>query len=154
MSTRPSSLLSGLCALLAIAPGAFAQEDKPPTPTSLPGGAVVTVPEAKALLDGGKARFFDMRSAVNYGKGHLPGATPLPYKEKSSYRADFDASADSFDLGALPPDKTSVLLFYSDGPTGWKSYKAAVLAIRAGYRSVKWLREGFQGWTAAGLPTQ
>jgi len=154
MSRRPLRLFPGLCALLVLAHGAWAQEEKPLTPASLPGGAVVTVNEAKALLDGGRARFFDMRSAVNFGKGHVPGATALPYKEKSSYSADFAASVDGFDLGALPSDKSSLLLFYSDGPTGWKSYKAAVLAVRAGYRNVKWLREGFSGWTAAGLPTQ
>lgn len=142
----------GALVLLALAPGAAAGEaPKPEAPAHLEGGTVITVREAKALLDAGQGRFFDMRSAVNYGKGHVPGAKALPYKEKSDYSASFDASLDSFDVGALPPDKNATVVFYSDGPTGWKSYKAAVLTVRAGYRNVKWMRSGFAGWTAAGL---
>jgi len=154
-SSRTFLLLSGALALIALAPGAAADEaPKPETPADLKGGAVITVRDAKALLDGGQARFFDMRSAVNYGKGHVPGAKALPYKEKSEYSAAFDASADAFDLGGLPTDKGVPVVFYSDGPTGWKSYKAAVLAVRGGYRNVKWMRAGFAGWTAAGLPVE
>jgi rhodanese-related sulfurtransferase len=154
MITRMLLIIAGACATLVLAPGAFASDPKPETPTKLEGGAVVTAKEAKALADGGNARFFDMRSAVNYGKGHVPGARALPYKEKSEYTASFDATADSFDLSALPSDKAAALVFYSDGPTGWKSYKAAVLAIRNGHRNVKWMREGYAGWLAASLPVQ
>jgi rhodanese-related sulfurtransferase len=89
-----------------------------------------------------------MRSAINFGKGHLPGATALPYKENSDYKAKFDSSKDVFDLGKLPADKNTAIVFYSDGPTGWKSYKAAVLAKKAGYKKVMWLREGTKGWEA------
>jgi rhodanese-related sulfurtransferase len=153
MTTRPLLILAGACAL-ALAPVASAVEEKPETPAQLKGGALVTARDAKALLDGGRARFFDMRSAVNYGKGHVPGAKALPYKEKSDFSEAFDASADGFDLGALPADKGAAIVFYSDGPSGWKSYKAAVLAVRNGYRNVKWMREGFAGWLAAGLPVE
>jgi rhodanese-related sulfurtransferase len=154
MPTRPLLILAAACALLGLAPAASALDEKPETPAAIQGGAVVTARDAKALLDGGKAQFFDMRSAVNYGKGHVPGAKALPYKEKSDFSAAFDASVDGFDLGALPADKAAAIVFYSDGPTGWKSYKAAVLAIRNGFRNVKWMREGFSGWLAARLPTE
>lgn len=123
--------------------------DDPLTPTTLEGGKVVSVAEAKALL--GKASFFDMRKAVSYGKGHVPGALPLPYDQKSDKSPKFDSSLDKFDMAQLPADKSAALVFYSDGPTGWKSYKAAVLAIRAGYTNVMWMREGSAGWEAAGF---
>jgi len=126
---------------------AFAGED-PPTPTTLEGGKVISVAEAKALV--GKASFFDMRKAVSYGKGHVPGAVALPYGQKSEKAVNFDASVDKFDMSQLPADKSAALVFYSDGPTGWKSYKAAVLAIRNGYTNVMWMREGSAGWEAAG----
>lgn len=155
MTRRSLATLAAASALLVLAPSTYAAEQKKPeTPTALKGGAVVSARDAQALLAGGTARFFDTRSAVNFGKGHVPGARPLPYKEKSGYGEGFDASVDRFELAALPTDKGLTIVFYSDGPTGWKSYKAAVIAIRMGYRSVKWMREGFNGWTAAGLPAE
>lgn len=134
--------------MLLCCAAAFAGDD-PPTPTTLDGGKVISVADAKALL--GKAGFFDMRKAVSYGKGHVPGAVPLPYDQKSEKSASFDASVDKFDMAQLPTDKSAAIVFYSDGPTGWKSYKAAVLAIRAGYTNVMWMREGSAGWEAAGF---
>lgn len=156
MTRTALAILATAGALLAYAGAAHSAEErkKPETPLALQGGAVVGVQEARALLEGGKARFFDVRSAVNFGKAHLPGARPLPYKERSGFTEGFDASADRFDRSALPADKGETIVFYSDGPTGWKAYKAAVLAIRAGHRSVKWMREGFAGWSAAGYPVK
>jgi rhodanese-related sulfurtransferase len=118
------------------------------TPTSLPGGKVVSADEAKTLV--GKAHFFDMRKAINFGKGHVKGAVALPYDEKSEKASSFDASKDGFDKSKLPSDKNAVLVFYSDGPSGWKSYKAAVLAIRAGHKNVMWMRGGITEWSAKG----
>jgi 3-mercaptopyruvate sulfurtransferase SseA len=126
--------------------------DKPATPTLLAGAQVVDVAQAHALLRQGQARFIDTRNALNYGKGHLPGAQSLPYKERSEFQADFDATLDQFDLAALGPDHHQVLVIYSDGPQGWKAYKAAVLAVRAGYKRVHYLRGGWAAWEAAGLP--
>ena len=129
-----------------------AQDNKPQTPAALAGGKVVTADEVKKLLDGKKAAFFDTRSAMNFGKGHVPGAKAIPYGEKSGFTDDFDAAKDRFDLAKLPADKNAVLVFYSDGPTGWKSYKAAVLAIRAGYKSVHYFRGGWAEWTSRKYP--
>lgn len=137
-----------LAAALAFVPAAFAADD-PETPTTLPGGKVINVEEAKNLA--GKAAFFDMRKAVSYGKGHLPGATPLPYGQKSDKSVNFDASQDKFDMSQLPSDKSAAIVFYSDGPTGWKSYKAAVTAIRGGYTNVMWFRGGTAEWEAKGM---
>ena len=140
---------------LSLAGLAMAEEKpKPPTPTTLTGGKVVAPAEVKTLLDGKQALFFDMRSAVNFGKGHIPGAKALPYKENSEFAADFDAKVDQFDLAQLPADKNAAMVFYSDGPTGWKSYKAAVLSIKAGYKKVMWFREGFSSWQAAQYPVE
>lgn len=129
-------------------PAAIAQ-GSPATPTTAAGVEVISVQQAQALV--GKAAFFDMRSPVNYGKGHIKGAVALPYDQKSELMEAFDSSKDKFDMTQLPTDKSAAVVFYSDGPTGWKSYKAARLASQAGYRNVKWLRDGTAGWTAKGL---
>lgn len=138
---------------LMVAP-ALAADNKPDTPTSIKGARVVAVDEAKGLLDKKAAAFFDTRSALNYGKGHLPGASIVAYKEKSDFKPDFDVTQDSFDLTKLPADKNAKIVIYSDGPTGWKSYKASVLAVNAGYKNVLWMRDGFAAWTAKSLPVE
>lgn len=147
--------LATLAALLtlAVAP-AVADEVRPDTPTSVKGARIVAVEEAKNLLDKKAAAFFDTRSPLNFGKGHVPGATLLAYKEKSDFKIDFDATQDVFDLARLPADKNASIVIYSDGPTGWKSYKATVLSVKAGYRNVLWMRDGFAGWVARAFPVE
>jgi rhodanese-related sulfurtransferase len=118
------------------------------TPTQAKGVTVISVEQAQALL--GKAKFFDFRSAINYGKGHIKGAVALPYDQKSDKTAAFNPAMDKFNMSKLPADKALPVVFYSDGPTGWKSYKAAIVASQAGYTNVKWMREGTTGWVAKG----
>ncbi|HEY0823980.1 MAG TPA: rhodanese-like domain-containing protein [Ramlibacter sp.] len=132
--------------------GILLAQQSPLTPESIQGAEVIGPQQAQALV--GKAAFFDMRSAVNFGKGHVKGAVALPYDQKSELTPDFDAAKDRFDLSRLPADKSAVVVFYSDGPAGWKSYKAARRAVQAGYTRVKWMREGTAGWTAKGLPLE
>ena len=153
MNKSPSFLARcGLfLAPLVLVSAAWAQA-APPTPVAAAGVEVVSPEQAQGLI--GKAAFFDMRSAVNYGKGHVRGAIALPYDQKSELAENFDASKDRFDTAKLPADKSAPIVFYSDGPSGWKSYKAARLAAQAGYRNVKWMREGTAGWTAKGLPLE
>lgn len=144
--------VSTFLAVFLLAVYSSASDEKPDTPTVLKGGKIISAEEAKALLDKKEAKFFDFRSPVNYGKGHVPGAVSLPYKGKSENNSDFDASQDEFDLSKLPADKNAKIVFYSDGPKGWKSYKAAVLAIRAGYKNIMWYRDGSDTWESRGYP--
>lgn len=129
-------------------------DDAPPTPTTLKGGKIITVEEGAALAKSKAASFVDTRSALNFGKGHVPGAITAAYKEKSEKTENFDASQDQFDFSKIPTDKASKIVFYSDGPTGWKSYKAAVLSIKQGYTNVMYMRGGFAEWTAKNLPVE
>lgn len=133
---------------------AVAADDSPATPTTLKGGKVITVDDAAALSKAKTAVFVDTRSALNFAKGHVPGAVTAAYKEKSDKVENFDASMDSFDFDKIPADKNAKIVFYSDGPTGWKSYKAAVLATQKGYTQVMYMRGGFADWTAKSLPVE
>lgn len=140
-------------AALAAAP-AFADDLRPDTPASVKGARVVGIDEARTLIDGKTAVFLDVRSPLNFGKGRIPGAVLVAYREKSEYKPDFDATQDSFDLGKLPADRNTGIVIYSDGAKGWKSYKATVLAVQAGYRNIAWMRDGFAAWTAKNLPVE
>jgi rhodanese-related sulfurtransferase len=143
---------SVLAAAAFLSFGATAAEDAQ-TPTTLAGGRIISVEEGKKLLDA-KASFVDTRSVVNFGKGLVPGALTAAYKEKSDKVPTFDAKLDSFELDKLPKDKSAAVVIYSDGPSGWKSYKAAVLAIGAGWKSVHYMRGGMADWTASKLPVE
>lgn len=151
MLRKVTKWLTLLILPLSLTLGSVAQADQaPPTPMTLPGGKIISLAETQGLVGDKEVRFFDMRSAINYGKGHLPGASALPYKQRSEKAENFDASLDGVDFHQLPADKSARIVFYSDGPTGWKSYKAAVLAIRQGYSRVLWFRGGFAEWEQGG----
>lgn len=124
------------------------------TPTSLAGAKVISVEDAHKLAGGKNATFIDTRNAMNFGKGHVPGARAVPYKGSSEDAADFDHAKDQFDFGKLPTAKEQPVVFYSDGPTGWKSYKAAAQAVKAGYKNVHYMRDGWSAWQAKGLPVE
>jgi rhodanese-related sulfurtransferase len=149
-TSRKSKLLVA-CAALVLTGIAWAQSQ---TPTTLPGGKVISVEDARKLSDSKAAFFVDTRSVVNFGKGHVPGANAIPYKGASEDVANFDASKDAFDVSKLPANKDQVVVFFSDGPTGWKSYKAAVWAIKAGYKNVNYMRSGWAEWQAKSFPVE
>lgn len=123
------------------------------TPASLKGAEIVTAAKAKSLMDGG-AKMVDTRVANEYAEGHIKGAINVPYKEKSAKAADFDASADSFDVSKLPADKNAAIITQCNGAECWKSYKGAVAAMKAGYKKVYWFRGGYPEWKASGLPVE
>lgn len=118
------------------------------TPTTLPGGQVITARTAKTLFDAKTAAFFDVRSAISYSAGHIPGTRNVHYVQRSLKTTTFDATLDQFDLTALPATKSATIVFYSNGINGWRSYKAAILAIKQGYTNVRWLRGGMTEWVA------
>jgi rhodanese-related sulfurtransferase len=137
--------------VLAIAASLPAQANE--TPTTLAGVKVVTAEEAKKLQDSG-VPLIDTRVAAEYAEKTAKGAKSVPYKEKSAKEPGFDASKDDFDLTKLPGDKSAPIVFFCNAGECWKSYKASVVAQKAGYTKINWLRGGFPEWAAKGLPTQ
>ncbi len=133
---------------------AMADDARPKTPTTLGGGKVITTEEARKHLDAKTATFIDMRSPMGYGKGHVPGAISISYREKSDFSANFDAAIDSMDMEKMPQDKARPLIFYGHGDDGWKGYKGAVLAMRAGYKNVMFYRDGWAGWESKAQPIE
>ena len=123
------------------------------TPDSLKGATLVDAVKAKSLSDSG-VMVIDSRVANEYAESHIKGAINVPYKEKSAKSVDFDASQDSFDLSKLPADKNTAIIIYCNGAECWKSYKASTAAIKAGYKTVYWLRLGIPEWKAKGYPTE
>jgi ABC-type phosphate/phosphonate transport system substrate-binding protein/rhodanese-related sulfurtransferase len=123
------------------------------TPRSLPGATMVTADQVAEILKKG-GTLYDTRSAEEYNQRHIKGAKLLPYGEKSPKEVGFDAGKDTFDAKKLPEDKNAPVIFACNGAECWKSYKASLVAIKAGHKQVYWFRGGFPEWSLAGLPTE
>ena len=121
------------------------------TPTALPGAKVISAAEAKTLIEKG-VPVYDVRVKEEYDTAHVPGAISVPYGESSAKEVDFDPVDDKFALDKLPKDKNAALMMYCDGTICWKSYKSAVMAIKAGWKNVYWFRGGFPEWKEKNMP--
>ncbi len=141
------------CAVLMLGAGAAFPACATETPATLAGVKLVSADEAKKLQDGG-VLLVDTRVAAEYAEKTIKGAKSIPYKEKSAKEVGFDPSMDDFDLTKLPSDKAAPLVFFCNAGECWKSYKASVVAQKAGYTKINWLRGGLPEWSAKGLPTQ
>ena len=141
---------------MAATGAAYAQA--PSTPSAVPAGVKVTLVGAKetqALMAKG-AILVDTRRANEYAENSIVGAISVPYDpEKSAKTSDgvFDASLDKFDLTKFPDKNAHIVMFCNSG-TCFKSYKAAVVAAKAGYTNIYWYRDGMPDWKARNLPTE
>jgi rhodanese-related sulfurtransferase len=143
----------GLALGLLAAANAWADGD---TPLELGGANVVDV-AAVARLAASGARIVDTRALHDFLAGHLPDAAHVDYKERSARNPGFDPRDDDVPAFLLRlqrfAGKDRPVVFYCNGPSCWKSYKAAAAASRAGYRQVYWFRNGFSAWLQDGRPS-
>src|SRR5437773_3813406 len=99
----------------------------------------VDIDKLRALLAEGEVTLLDVRPALEYRQGHIPGARSVPVDELERRLAE------------LPRDREVVA--YCRGPYCVYSDEAAELLQRHGF-SVRRLEEGFPEWRAAGLPVE
>jgi rhodanese-related sulfurtransferase len=119
------------------------------TPSTVPGVEIIDVAKAKDLIAKG-IKYYDVRVPSDFAEGTIKGAVNIPYTNGSTNAPDFDASKDKWAVEKLPADKATPILIFGNGPSGWRHYKASVLAAKAGHKTVYWLRAGVDGWKAAG----
>ena len=141
-----------VAAMLAVTLAAPAWAEKPLTPEKYPGAKVVDTNWVKSKQ--GSVKIYDVRKKAEYIEGHIPGAISSPYKEKSEKSPDFDRTLDKLDLSDFPSDKGESVILHCNGPRCWKSYKATVWLVDAGYTNVNWYREGYPDWKKSGLPVE
>ncbi len=122
------------------------------TPLSLEGAEVVSASQVKELKEKG-VLVVDARVAAEYAEAHIADAQNVPYAEKSAKAVSFNPLQDRFDLSKLPSDKKAGIIFYCNAGACWKGYKAAVVAINAGYKKVYWFRGGIPEWQEKNYPT-
>ena len=138
------------CGFLFAGGSALAQE----TPAAAPAG--VKLVEAKAVQDlqAKGAVLIDTRRANEFSDATIKGAISVPYDpEKSAKDAGFDAAQDKYDMGKIADKSKDYVVFCNSG-TCWKSYKAAVVLAKNGYKHVFWYRNGMPDWKARKLPIE
>ena len=144
------SLYLGLCLFAASALAAAPGE----TPETAPAGVKLVDAKAVQDLQAKGATIVDTRKAAEYGEGSIKGAISVPYDpEKSAKDANFDAGQDKFDMSKLADKNANIVLFCNSGSC-WKSYKAAVVLAKNGYKNINWYRNGYPDWKARKLPIE
>ena len=124
----------------------------------------ITPEEAKALLDAGQGYvYLDVRTAVEFDAGHVPGAKNIPFLDFDPLRTGMAPNPDFVEIVEKNFPKDAKLICGCQ--RGQRSYKAAEVLLAAGFTNVVDMRGGFggemdqcgcmvfPGWAPRGLPT-
>ena len=76
----------------------------------------------------------DTRLGSSYEKSHLPKAISIPACTMEDH------------LDLLPENKERLLVFYCDDSTCGSSIRASAIAVESGYKKIRVLKAGLQGW--------
>ena len=142
------------------------EEYRAPTPMTLRGAAVLETKEVEAIWRSRAAAFIDVLPQAprpanlpvgtlwrDKPRSDIPGSLWLP---DTGYGELAPITLDYFSRGlekATKGDLSRKLVFYCLANC-WMSWNAAKRALSLGYANVAWYREGTDGWSAVGLPTQ
>ncbi|MBV8167956.1 MAG: sulfurtransferase [Alphaproteobacteria bacterium] len=137
-----------------IAPQAELRRDKyhAPTPTSIPGGRLITTFQLNQALQGP-----DKPLLVNLLTGKSArGIAGSLWLSGGGQGIGFDDLAQdrlAQHLDRLSKgNKAATIVFYCLSAECWLSYNATLRALRLGYANALWYRGGVDSWAAAGLP--
>lgn len=138
--------LAGLACGRTEAPASSADRGPDTLPISVPapqfeeGFLIVSPEEVREWREAGESFVLvDARDPVQYGREHIPGAINVPY-------VDIRAGAN------LPPRDALIVIYCSDRDCPISQYAYTALQT-LGYTNLYDMREGIQGWKAAGYPT-
>ena len=101
----------------------------------------ITISDLKAAVASQKVVLLDANGSESWQKGHIPGAI------------DFAANKANL-AGLLPQDKNALVVAYCGNPQCPAYRAAAAAAQKLGYKNIKHLTAGIQGWKDAGEKTE
>jgi len=110
---------------------------------SRPGPAVTQVSQdqvVEMIQKGSAPLILDVRTPAEYAKGHVPGATNIPYDQLPSR------------LEELGPDRSQEIVVYCE--SGRRAAMASETLTDAGFEAIRHLEGDMSGWRKAGLPTE
>lgn len=129
-----------------------------PTPTSIPGGQVVTTDRLIPMLAQGPQHGPLVFHVLGPGD-MLPGAQmATPASQAGTFDDQTQREFGQYLQQVTHGDKAKPLVFYCLNTQCWMSYNAALRAINMGFSQVMWYRGGIEAWRqaqqmAAGMPT-
>ncbi|MBM3521584.1 MAG: hypothetical protein FJX57_01390 [Alphaproteobacteria bacterium] len=126
------------------------------TPTSLPGGQVLTTAGLRRLLaSASPPRVIEVSSVTGDRIPTIPGAVWLDKAGMGGWAATgpgVEAEQFRAAMARLVPDTAAPVVFTCYAVNCWQAYRAAHRAIALGHSGVAWYRGGTQAWISAGLP--
>jgi rhodanese-related sulfurtransferase len=103
--------------------------------------ADITISDLKSAIASKKVTLLDANGTESFQRGHIPGAV------------DFTANEANLS-SVLPKDKNALIVAYCANPR-CKAYQgAAKAAEKLGYKNIKHLPAGIEGWKQAKEPTE
>ena len=103
--------------------------------------ATITIDQLKSAMTSQKVVLLDANGTSSWQSGHIPGAI------------DFSANQDHLAI-ILPSDKDVLVVAYCGNPQCPAYHAAAEAARKLGYKNIKHLTAGIQGWKGAGEKTE
>ena len=101
----------------------------------------ISISDVKAAISAHKVVLLDANGTETWKSGHIPGAI------------DFAATQDKL-ASLLPKDKKALIVAYCGNPQCPAYHAAAAAAKKLGYKNIKHLVAGIQGWKSAGEATE
>ena len=101
----------------------------------------ISISDLKTAMSSQKVVLLDANGTESWQSGHIPGAI------------DFTAKKDNLS-NVLPKDKDVLVVAYCGNPQCPAYHAAAVAAKKLGYKNIKHLVAGIQGWKSAGEKTE
>ena len=124
-----------------------------PTPTTIPGGLVITTSALVSLMGNqqGRPLILDILGGPEIIPGAIaasPAAQPGTFSDRT--QQEFGGFLQQMTQG----NKETPIVLYCLSNQCWMSYNASLRAINMGYRNVLWYRGGIEAWKAAGQQVQ
>jgi rhodanese-related sulfurtransferase len=101
----------------------------------------ISIGDLKSAMASQKIILLDANGTESWQSGHIPGAV------------DFAANKDQL-KSVLPKDKKVLVVAYCANPQCPAYHAAADAAKKLGYKNIKHLVAGIQGWKSAGEKTE
>jgi rhodanese-related sulfurtransferase len=101
----------------------------------------ISITDLKSAMSSHKVVLLDANGTESWESGHIPGAI------------DFNAKEDKL-ASVLPKDKDVLVVAYCGNPQCPAYRAAASAAKKLGYKNIKHLVAGIEGWKSAGEKTE
>lgn len=133
-----------------VAPQAQLQQNMHgPTPTSIPGGQVITTDGVLGLIQQAQQNGVLIFHVLGPGNT-IPGAlNAAPASQAGTFSDQTQQEFGQFLQQVTQGNKARPMVFYCMSTQCWMSYNAALRAINMGYGNVLWYRGGIEAWQRA-----